>query len=837
VARKYNDSIDLSFNELLNATLQNLSEDPSTGLVDGRIWYDTALDAVRVRSNGNTVSLSAGMDAEAIQDIIGAMVTGNTETNITVTYDDTNGKIDFVVGATYAAENAQDDVGGILTDSGRIDFTYDDATPSITADIVTASVANSYLANMTQATIKGRADAAGTGAPVDLTAGQVKTILALTTGDLSDYATATDERAQDAINTSLTAGTHTGGLGFTYNDTSGAISLTLSNNEAFQDIVGAFAASGAGSGGITVTYDDAGNKMNYVVIDDETTQDIIGANVLAHTTAATAGGVVVTYDDASTGRTLISWAMNEAAQDLIGAWLPSGAGSSGITVTYDDAGGKMNYVVGGVATSAITFTNTARIMARYTASGGAAEEATLGADHEFSGGALRLAAWSGGDITKTAAATSATITNSAVTNAKMANMAANTVKMNNTGSAAAPLDVTLANFKTWLALANTDVSGLGSLATVSNLTGPVTSVGAATTITADAVTNAMLANMPTMTVKANNTGGSDNPVDVTVPNFKTMLAYNGSEIAFTPQANIGATNVSAAIAEVVSDLTTLITDTIEARVWKDPVDAATTAALPAVTYGGTATLTATGNGILAAQDGVTLANGDDLLVKDQASTFQNGIYTVTDVGSAGTPFILTRRGDSNSATKLRDATVMVEGGTTQGGDIFTQTTSTLANLTAAAQTWAKTGNSNVVYSADGTTLTLTGSTFSITNAGVTATQLAASVAGNGLTGGAGTALAVGVGTGLTVGADAIGLDRTTNGAKVALIYAADLAGGGTTEDITHNLGSKDVMAIVYLVGGSFAEEDFSVEHLSTTQIRIRSSVTIPASTYRVVVFG
>lgn len=35
-------------------------------------------------------------DTEAIQDIIGAMVSGNTETNITVTYDDTNGKLDFV---------------------------------------------------------------------------------------------------------------------------------------------------------------------------------------------------------------------------------------------------------------------------------------------------------------------------------------------------------------------------------------------------------------------------------------------------------------------------------------------------------------------------------------------------------------------------------------------------------------------------------------------------------------------------------------------------------------------------------------------------------------------
>lgn len=78
---------------------------------------------------------------------------------------------------TDFTEAAQDAVGGILTDTTTIDFTYTDATPSITADVKTGSIANSYLANMTQATIKGRADGAGTGAPVDLTASQLLTIV------------------------------------------------------------------------------------------------------------------------------------------------------------------------------------------------------------------------------------------------------------------------------------------------------------------------------------------------------------------------------------------------------------------------------------------------------------------------------------------------------------------------------------------------------------------------------------------------------------------------------------------------------------------------------------
>ena len=108
-------------------------------------------------------------------------------------------------------------------------------------------------------------------------------------------------------------------------------------------------------------------------------------------------------------------------------------------------------------------------------------------------------------------------------------------------------------------------------------------------------------------------------------------------------------------------------------------DAATTAALPAVTYangtaGVGATLTAGANGALAAQDGITLAAGERLLVKDQAAALQNGIYEVTDVGSAGTPFILTRTADFDEFPEMEDGIgVAVGQGSTQADTLWLQT--------------------------------------------------------------------------------------------------------------------------------------------------------------------
>jgi hypothetical protein len=151
------------------------------------------------------------------------------------------------------------------------------------------------------------------------------------------------------------------------------------------------------------------------------------------------------------------------------------------------------------------------------------------------------------------------------------------------------------------------------------------------------------------------------------------------------------------------------------------VVAATTANLTATYSNGTSGVgaTLTNSGTLAAfsSDGVSPAQNDRVLVKNQTTQLQNGIYTLTTVGSASVAWVLTRATDMDQSVEI------------DGGDfVFVTGGSTLDN-TGWVQTEAgvTVGTSNIIFTqfsgagtyAAGNGLTLTGNTFSI-NTSITA---------------------------------------------------------------------------------------------------------------------
>lgn len=217
--------------------------------------------------------------------------------------------------------------------------------------------------------------------------------------------------------------------------------------------------------------------------------------------------------------------------------------------------------------------------------------------------------------------------------------------------------------------------------------------------------------------------------------------------------------------------------------WKTPVRAAST---------GNVTLATPGTTL----DGVTLVSGDRVLLKDQTTASQNGVYVWT--GSAAA---LTRATDTDSTAELRNATVMVSEGTTNADRSYTQTTE-VTTVNTTAQTWVVQNN--------GQSLT----------------------AGNGISISGGIVSAVvEAGKGVTVGASGLALDT----AYVVRKFAANIGTGAATSiAITHNLGTRDITWGVYNLSDN---TDFFVDAVRTdvNTLTLTFATAPAANAHRVVV--
>lgn len=170
-----------------------------------------------------TTYINSNFDTEIIRDTVGAMLTGNTETDITVTHDDANDKINFVV--SVSASNLPSSIDAAKIANGNVsnaEFeTLDGVTSGIQSqidtklakggDTMTGVLAMGNNAITTSSTVDGRdlgtdgakLDGIESGATADQTASEIRTLVESATD--SNVFTDADHTKLNAIEASATA--------------------------------------------------------------------------------------------------------------------------------------------------------------------------------------------------------------------------------------------------------------------------------------------------------------------------------------------------------------------------------------------------------------------------------------------------------------------------------------------------------------------------------------------------------------------------------------------------------------------------------------------------------
>lgn len=116
---------------------------------------------------------------------------------------------------------------------------------------------------------------------------------------------------------------------------------------------------------------------------------------------------------------------------------------------------------------------------------------------------------------------------------------------------------------------------------------------------------------------------------------------------------------------------------------------ATTTVLAGTYNSGTLRITGSANGLLSV-DSVQVATNDRILVKDQSTQSQNGIYTVIQPGDAYTPFILQRASDFDTSAEASPGSfTFIEEGSTYADTGWVMSSNDVITLDNSAIVWTQ----------------------------------------------------------------------------------------------------------------------------------------------------
>ena len=324
--------------------------------ISGNADIDGTLEADAYTVDGTALN-------EYIADTVGAMVGSNTETNITVTYEDGDNTLDFVIGTlnqdttgtaatvTTAAQPNITSLGTLTTltvDNVIVNGTTIGHTSD--TDLITLADGNVTIAgelDLTTLDVSGNADIDGTLETDALTIGGV-TSVPFESADHSKLDGIEASATADQSNAEIVAAVEAGSDSNTFTD---ADHSKLNAIEASADVTDATNVTAAGalmdsevtnlafvkslakgiSDGNVLTANDAVTDNDFLRIDGTEVEGLTVAEVLSALNVES--GATADQTD-------------EEIQDIVGAMFTSTNTETGITATYQDATGDIDLVVG-----------------------------------------------------------------------------------------------------------------------------------------------------------------------------------------------------------------------------------------------------------------------------------------------------------------------------------------------------------------------------------------------------------------------------------------------------------------------------------------------------------
>ena len=410
---EYNDATGkLNFNATgttYGLTAVDSTDDALIRLSDGTTNADVKLVAgsnVTIGVVGNDITINAGdtdtvLTTEQVQDIVGAMFAGNTETNISVTYQDADGTIDLVSTDTWRPIH-DTPVDGSTTTSISSNWAFDNVKKAVPANAVftdtTYSVGDGGLTqkNFTT-TLKTKLDGIATNAnnyslPTNnvtnaTVSGQVLTLTrqgttstTFTNTDTNNYATSFSWASTTGVLTLNRSGLSaiTIDLDGRYSTTDTNTTYTIGAVDSGANAILRLTAGGSGTGTDDVTFVAGSNitltpntTNSTITIDStDTNTDTTNFNVRANTSTSTnisagetlsftGGGATsvarsgniftISSTDTNTDTTNFNIKANSGAAENI---------SAGETITLQQAGATSISRSGNVFTISSTDTNT-----------------------------------------------------------------------------------------------------------------------------------------------------------------------------------------------------------------------------------------------------------------------------------------------------------------------------------------------------------------------------------------------------------------------------------------------------------------------------------------------